>query len=59
MDFYQNLYNKKLDRGIMMNLVMGATGMVGSEICKRLFSRGKRVRAMVRSISNQAKVANL
>lgn len=42
-----------------MNLVVGATGMVGSEICKRLAARGKLVRAMVRSTSDQAKVANL
>ncbi len=42
-----------------MNLVIGATGMVGSEICKRLAARGKSVRAMVRSTSDQAKVANL
>ncbi len=42
-----------------MILVVGATGMVGSEICKRLAARGKQVRAMVRSTSDQAKVANL
>jgi len=42
-----------------MILVVGATGMVGSEICLRLAARGKKVRAMVRSTSNQAKVANL
>ncbi len=42
-----------------MNLVIGATGMVGSEICKQLAAIGKPVRAMVRSTSDQAKVANL
>jgi len=42
-----------------MNLVVGATGMVGSEICKRLAAKGKQVRAMVRSTSDQAKVDNL
>ena len=42
-----------------MNLVVGATGMVGSEICKRLADRGKQVRAMVRSTADQAKADNL
>ncbi len=42
-----------------MNLVIGASGMVGSEICKQLAAIGKPVRAMVRSTSDQAKVANL
>jgi uncharacterized protein YbjT (DUF2867 family) len=42
-----------------MNLVVGATGMVGSEICKRLAARGKHVRALVRSTSDQTKVGNL
>ena len=42
-----------------MNLVVGATGMVGSEICKRLAARGKQVRALVRSTADQAKVDNL
>ncbi len=42
-----------------MKLVVGATGMVGSEICKRLAARGKQVRALVRSTADQAKVDNL
>ena len=42
-----------------MKLVVGATGMVGSEICKRLAARGKKVRALVRSTADQAKVDNL
>jgi uncharacterized protein YbjT (DUF2867 family) len=42
-----------------MVLIVGATGMLGSEICKRLAARGKPVRAIVRSTSDQAKVANL
>ena len=29
-----------------MNLVVGATGMVGSEICKRLAARGKQIRVL-------------
>ena len=42
-----------------MNLVIGATGMLGSEICGRLVARGKPVKALFRSTSDQAKVDNL
>lgn len=42
-----------------MNLVVGATGCLGSEICSRLLARGKPVRAMVRSSSSPAAVATL
>ena len=42
-----------------MILVVGATGMVGSEICQRLSRRGEKVRAMVRSTSSPEKVALL
>ena len=31
-----------------MNLVVGATGLVGSEVCARLASEGKSVKALVR-----------
>ncbi|MGD8397566.1 MAG: SDR family oxidoreductase [Anaerolineae bacterium] len=43
----------------MMNLVVGATGMLGSEICRRLADAGKPVRALVRTTSDPAKVATL
>jgi NADH dehydrogenase len=42
-----------------MNLVAGATGVLGSEICRRLVARGKPVRAMVRPTSDPARVAEL
>ena len=37
-----------------MILVAGATGFLGSEICRRLTSRGHRVRALVRATSDPA-----
>lgn len=40
-------------------LVVGATGMVGGEICRRLTAAGRPVRAIVRKTSDPAKVANL
>lgn len=39
-----------------MNLVVGATGMVGGEVCRLLAARGKPVRALVRVTSDPAKV---
>jgi len=42
-----------------MILVVGATGMLGSEICRRLAAAGKPVRALVRATSDQAKVEAL
>ena len=42
-----------------MILVVGATGMVGSEICQRLSRRGEKVRALVRTTSSAEKVALL
>jgi uncharacterized protein YbjT (DUF2867 family) len=42
-----------------MILVVGATGMVGSEICQRLSRRGEKVRALVRTTSSPEKVALL
>jgi uncharacterized protein YbjT (DUF2867 family) len=38
-----------------MTLVVGATGLLGTEICRRLFTAGKSVRAMVRKTSDPAK----
>jgi uncharacterized protein YbjT (DUF2867 family) len=42
-----------------MNLVVGATGMVGGEVCRLLAAMGKPVRALVRPAAEPAKVANL
>jgi uncharacterized protein YbjT (DUF2867 family) len=42
-----------------MILVVGATGMLGSEICRRLTVAGKPVKALVRATSDQAKVNKL
>ncbi|MFC2037648.1 SDR family oxidoreductase [Chloroflexota bacterium] len=42
-----------------MNLVVGATGMVGGEICRRLVDQGRPVRALVRATSDAAKVEAL
>ena len=42
-----------------MNLVVGATGMVGTEVCRLLTSAGRPVRALVRSTSDPAKVQKL
>lgn len=42
-----------------MNLVVGATGMVGAEICRLLTSAGEPVRAMVRRTSDPVKVEML
>lgn len=42
-----------------MILVVGSTGFLGSEICRRLAAAGKPVRGMVRSTSDPEKVARL
>jgi len=42
-----------------MILVAGATGMVGSEVCRLLAARGMPLRAMVRETSDPAKVNRL
>ena len=42
-----------------MNLVVGATGLLGSEICRLLAAEGKPARALVRFTSEQSKVAQL
>lgn len=42
-----------------MKLVVGATGLVGSEICRLLVEKGKSVRALVRKSSDPEKVATL
>ena len=43
----------------MVNLVVGATGLVGTEICRILIERGRSVRALVRTTSSPEKVARL
>src|SRR5947208_2630500 len=51
------------DRGLptedIMILVVGATGFLGSEICRRLIERGEAVRGLVRETSDSATVAHL
>ena len=42
-----------------MILVVGSTGLVGSEVCQRLLARGESVRALVRHSSNPERVAAL
>lgn len=42
-----------------MILVVGATGLVGSDVCLRLVRRNKRVRALIRSTSDKNKVTAL
>jgi uncharacterized protein YbjT (DUF2867 family) len=42
-----------------MILVVGSTGFLGSEICRRLTASGKSVRGLVRSTSDVEKVARL
>ena len=42
-----------------MILVVGATGLLGGEICRRLAAKGKPIRALVRGASDQAKVGAL
>lgn len=42
-----------------MILVVGATGLVGSEICDQLAAKGKQVRSLVRATADPAKVDRL
>ncbi|MBA3513746.1 MAG: SDR family oxidoreductase [Pyrinomonadaceae bacterium] len=42
-----------------MILVVGGTGLLGGEICRLLSAKGKAIRALVRSTSDQSKVAQL
>lgn len=39
-----------------MVLVVGATGLVGSEVCRGLITRGERVKALVRATSSKEKL---
>ena len=42
-----------------MHLVVGATGMVGGEVCRLLIESGRQVRALVRNTSSPEKIAHL
>ncbi len=42
-----------------MILVIGATGLLGGEICRRLATAGKRIRALVRPTASETRVQNL
>jgi uncharacterized protein YbjT (DUF2867 family) len=42
-----------------MNLIVGATGLLGHEICEVLAAKGNPVRALVRPTSNQPKIERL
>jgi len=42
-----------------MNLVVGATGVLGGELCRRLRAKGKPVRALVRPSADPAKLGKL
>lgn len=42
-----------------MNLIVGATGILGSEICRQLTAQGRAVKALVRDTSNPEKIAQL
>ena len=50
---------EKLKQEDIMILVVGSTGMVGSEICRLLAEKGKPVKAMVRATTDLAKMENL
>src|SRR5947207_2799200 len=43
----------------MKTLVVGATGLVGFEVCRRLSEAGQSVRALIRRTSNESKRAEL
>jgi uncharacterized protein YbjT (DUF2867 family) len=51
--------SRSLNQEGKMILVVGATGLVGSEICGQLAARGKQVRALVRATADPAKVDRL
>lgn len=43
----------------MTTLIVGATGLLGSEICRRLTNQGRHVRALVRTTADPAKIDTL
>jgi uncharacterized protein YbjT (DUF2867 family) len=49
----------KMTENASITLVVGATGTLGTEICRLLVAEGKRVRGMVRRTSDRAKVESL
>jgi uncharacterized protein YbjT (DUF2867 family) len=54
----QSLRNERKDN-MSTILVIGATGLLGSDICKQLLADGRPVRALVRNTSDPAKVEKL
>ena len=52
-------YSGPFIRIVAMNLIVGATGVLGPEICRILREQGKPVRALVRTTSDPAKVGQL
>lgn len=50
------LANLNSDAEVSMILVIGATGFLGSEICRRLAGSGQQVRALVRTTSDRARL---
>ena len=42
-----------------MNLIVGPTGLVGGEICRRLSAQQKRVRAMIRTTGDPSRIEEL
>jgi NADH dehydrogenase len=60
---WHDIQNEKLqsEKEVVMStiLVAGATGMLGSEICRQLRTAGKSVRGLVRASSDPTKVARL
>jgi uncharacterized protein YbjT (DUF2867 family) len=54
----RNLYDRSRKEK-KMNLVVGATGILGNEICHLLAAKGRPVRGLVRNISDPAKVEKL
>lgn len=43
----------------MTTLIVGATGLLGSEICRRLTNQGRHVRVLVRTTADPAKIETL
>jgi NADH dehydrogenase len=51
--------NQRILGGITMNLVVGATGYLGAEVCRLLVANGRPARALVRRSSDPARVDGL
>jgi NADH dehydrogenase len=59
MNIQEQFRDCSAEGGNIVNLVVGATGFLGTEICRRLAAEGKSVKALVRSTSDQTKVDKL